>query len=55
MNTTTTCTLQVSLFAKCDRCLLDMSALHAVDADPKKVEELENRDVDAKVLLACGV
>ena len=26
-----------------------MSALHTVDADPKKVEELENRDVDPKI------
>ena len=39
----------VSLFPKCDSCLEDISALHAVDADPKKVETLENRDVDAKV------
>ena len=26
-----------------------MSALHTVDADPKKVKDLENRDVDGKV------
>ena len=32
-----------------DRCIEDMSALHTVDADPKKVEDLENRDVDPKV------
>ena len=40
---------EVSLFPKCDRCIEDMSALHTVDADPKKVEDLENRDVDPKV------
>ena len=40
---------EVSLFPKFDRCIEDMSALHTVDADPKKVEELENRDVDPKI------
>ena len=40
---------EVSLFPKFERCIEDMSALHTVDADPKKVEDLENRDVDGKV------
>eukprot|EP00960_Hanusia_phi_P014647 433021-Hanusia_phi.AAC.1 len=40
---------ELSLIFRCDNCLQDLSALHAIDPDPRLVEVLEERDVPPKV------